>query len=237
MRLPAEQTSPWLINTPKSAPSIAASKSASAKKIFGDFPPSSSVTRFTVSAACLTMVLPTAALPVNAILLTSGCCTSGAPQLSPKPVMIFTTPGGNPTSVSQVAISSAVRGVLPDLLSQPEQRAPALLRRGRSPRPIFESRLRGSNSAVHVVGVGIRNLRDHFLRCGIVDRKCLARLAFNPLAVDVHLVCTHFCLYPCWHGDLHQLAELRSAGHYVILLTCTGETPAPTSLVVDLRRP
>src|SRR6184192_1140779 len=109
--------------------------------------------------------------------------------------------------------------------------------RGRAPRTIFESRLRSSNSAVHVVGVGIRNLRDHFLRCGIVDRKCLARLAFNPLAVDVHLVCANLCLYPCWHGDLHQLAELRSAGHYVILLTCTGETPAPTSLVVDLRRP
>src|SRR2546427_6579847 len=61
MRLPAEQTSPWLINTPKRAPSIAASKSASAKKMLGDFPPSSRVTRFTESAACLTIILPTAA--------------------------------------------------------------------------------------------------------------------------------------------------------------------------------
>ena len=52
---------------------MAASKSASAKNMLGDFPPSSSVTRFTVSAACLTMILPTAALPVNAILFTSGC--------------------------------------------------------------------------------------------------------------------------------------------------------------------
>src|SRR5450432_1628495 len=99
------------MNTPNSAPSMAASKSASAKKIFGDFPPSSSVTRFTVSAACFTMILPTAAEPVKAILLTSGCCTSGAPQVSPNPVTILTTPGGRPTSENQLAISSAVRGV------------------------------------------------------------------------------------------------------------------------------
>ena len=51
MRLPAEQTSPWLMKTPKSAPSTAASKSASAKKMFGDLPPSSSETFFSVSAA------------------------------------------------------------------------------------------------------------------------------------------------------------------------------------------
>src|ERR1041384_985593 len=99
------------MKTPNSAPSMAASKSASAKKMLGDLPPSSNVTRFTVSAACLTMILPTAALPVNAILLTSGCCTSGAPQVSPNPVMTLTTPGGTPTSLSQFAISRAVIGV------------------------------------------------------------------------------------------------------------------------------
>src|SRR5207244_10925139 len=127
-----------------------------------------------------------------------------------------------------------IRGVLPDLLSQPEQRAPAILRCGRSPRAIFESRLRGGNSAVHVVGIRIRNLRDHFLRCGIVDRKCLARLAFNPLAVDVHLVCANLCLYSCWHGYLHQLAELLSYGHYVILITYTGYTASTPSYVLVL---
>ena len=51
IRLPAEHISPWLRNTPNNAPSTAASKSASAKKMFGDFPPSSSVTFFSVSAA------------------------------------------------------------------------------------------------------------------------------------------------------------------------------------------
>jgi len=40
--------------------------------MLGDLPPSSSVTRFTVSAACLTMILPTAALPVKGDLVHVG---------------------------------------------------------------------------------------------------------------------------------------------------------------------
>src|SRR6185436_18976230 len=98
MRLPAEHTSPWLTKTPNSAPSTAASKSASAKKMFGDFPPSSSEIFFSVSAAPRMMTLPTSALPVNAILSTSGCSTIAAPADSPVPVTIFTTPGGSPAS-------------------------------------------------------------------------------------------------------------------------------------------
>src|ERR1700688_223726 len=109
--LPAEQTSPWLMNTPNSAPSMAASKSASAKKMLGDLPPSSSVTRFTVSAASFTIILPTLADPVKAILFTSGCFTSGDPQLSPNPVITLTTPLGNPTSSNHFASSSTVNGV------------------------------------------------------------------------------------------------------------------------------
>src|SRR6266478_3761806 len=99
------------MNTPNSAPSTAASQSASAKNTLGDFPPSSSVTRFSVSAALFTMILPTAALPVNAILSTPGWLTSAAPATSPTPFTTFTTPGGKPTSSSQFANSSAVSGV------------------------------------------------------------------------------------------------------------------------------
>src|ERR1700676_797301 len=99
------------MNTPKSAPSTAASQSAPSKKIFGDFPPSSRVTRFKVSAALLTIILPTAALPVKAILSTPGCATSAAPAVSPKPLTMFTTPGGKPNSSNQLATSIIVRGV------------------------------------------------------------------------------------------------------------------------------
>src|SRR5438105_12046321 len=99
------------MNTPNSAPSMAASKSASAKKMFGDLPPSSKVTSLTVSAAILTICLPTAALPVKATLSTSACVTRGAPADSPKPVTTLTTPGGSPISANQFAISSTVSGV------------------------------------------------------------------------------------------------------------------------------
>ena len=86
------------MNTPNSAPSTAASKSASAKKMFGDLPPSSSEIFFSVSAAPRMIVLPTSALPVNAILSTSGCSTIAAPAVSPSPVTMLTTPGGRPAS-------------------------------------------------------------------------------------------------------------------------------------------
>src|SRR5271155_823354 len=99
------------MNTPNSAPSTEASQSASAKNMFGDLPPSSSVTRFSVSAALLTMIFPTAALPVNAILSTPGCATSAAPAVSPAPFTILTTPGGAPHSSNQLATSIAVSGV------------------------------------------------------------------------------------------------------------------------------
>src|SRR5438309_31640 len=65
------------MKTPKSAPSTAASQSASGKKMLGDLPPSSRVTRLSVSAALFTMIFPTAALPVKAILSTLGCATMG----------------------------------------------------------------------------------------------------------------------------------------------------------------
>ena len=79
--------------------------------MLGDLPPSSKVTRLIESAAAFKMILPTAALPVNAILFTSGWMTSGAPAVSPYPVMMFTTPAGTPTSWNQLAISNAVSGV------------------------------------------------------------------------------------------------------------------------------
>src|SRR5579863_5799231 len=99
------------MNTPNNAPSTAASQSASAKKMLGDFPPSSKVTRFSVSAALLTIILPTAALPVKAILSTPGCATSAAPAISPTPLITLTTPGGSPASSNQFANSRAVSGV------------------------------------------------------------------------------------------------------------------------------
>ena len=57
------------------------------------------------------MILPTSALPVNAILSTSGCATIAAPAVSPTPVTMLTTPGGRPASAKLDGELEHVSGV------------------------------------------------------------------------------------------------------------------------------
>src|SRR4029450_13287611 len=73
-------------------------------------PTSRSVTFVKGSAAVRMISLPTAALPVNAILSTSGCSTIAAPAGSPSPVTMLTTPGGSPASSKDDASSRTGRG-------------------------------------------------------------------------------------------------------------------------------
>lgn len=56
------------------------------------------------------MICPTSVEPVKAILHTSGWSTRAAP-VSPKPVTIFTTPGGNPASLINSPNFNADKGV------------------------------------------------------------------------------------------------------------------------------
>ena len=77
----------------------------------GDLPPSSSVTRFSVSVAARLMILPTSVEPVNATLSTSGWRTRRSPAVSPMPVTMLTTPAGIPASATRSASLSAVSGV------------------------------------------------------------------------------------------------------------------------------
>ena len=93
---------PWLKNTAPCVPASAASRSASAKTMLGDLPPSSSETRFRFPFAASTIFWPVVCSPVKVTLSTSVCAASGAPAVSPKPVTTLTTPGGNPTSVDQL---------------------------------------------------------------------------------------------------------------------------------------
>src|ERR1022692_1299632 len=79
--------------------------------MLGDLPPSSSVTFFRSLAAALTISLPTAVDPVNATLSTLPCAASGAPQVSPNPVITLSTPGGKPASKHSCASRSADSGV------------------------------------------------------------------------------------------------------------------------------
>ncbi len=78
--------------------------------MFGDLPPSSSVTRLSALPAFAPISRPTAVEPVNAILSTSGWSTSAAP-VAPSPVSTLSTPGGKPTSSASSPRRSALSGV------------------------------------------------------------------------------------------------------------------------------
>lgn len=70
MRLAQMQVWPAFLNAEATTPAAAVSTSASSKTMKGAFPPSSSDTRFTVSAAPAISCFPTRVEPVNPIFLT-----------------------------------------------------------------------------------------------------------------------------------------------------------------------
>ena len=67
----------------------------SAKKMFGDLPPSSTVDGMMFSAAHLRMCEPTGVEPVKAILAMRLLVASASPASRPKPWTMLSTPGGS----------------------------------------------------------------------------------------------------------------------------------------------
>ena len=78
----------------------------------GSLPPSSSVTRFSVSAELAITFLPVATEPVKEILSMSGCSVIHWPRSLPADSTL-TTPGGN-TDCANSPIFSVVNGVYGD---------------------------------------------------------------------------------------------------------------------------
>ena len=74
-------------------------RSASAKMMLGDLPPSSSRVRCMRRAAAAWMWQPTAVLPVNEIMSTSGDSQSATPISGDEPQTKLTTPGGRTESI------------------------------------------------------------------------------------------------------------------------------------------
>jgi hypothetical protein len=79
--------------------------------MLGDFPPSSSVMRFSVSAEFRMISRPVDVSPVKAILSMPGWATISRPSVVPVPVTTLSTPGGRPTSLAICASARAVSGV------------------------------------------------------------------------------------------------------------------------------
>src|SRR5262249_1684703 len=108
--------------------------SASSNTITGAWPPSSMVTRFTVSAAAFSTRLPTGTDPVSVTLRTTGEASSFGEMTLMAPVSRLTTPGGNPAAwqhstmrATEVGASSAGR----QMIEQPAASAGAILRAAR----------------------------------------------------------------------------------------------------------
>mmetsp|Transcript_54902 Transcript_54902/g.130368 ORF Transcript_54902/g.130368 Transcript_54902/m.130368 type:complete len:242 (+) Transcript_54902:317-1042(+) len=94
-RVPLLHTSPCVQKFAIMAADTASSMSASPKMTRGDFPPSSRVTCFSVSAAALAMRIPVGTDPVSDTFLMRGFSTSNCP-VDPSPCNTLTSPGGTP---------------------------------------------------------------------------------------------------------------------------------------------
>ncbi len=112
MRVRAQQSWPELSRNDMGAAAAAASRSASAKTMFGLLPPSSRVTRLRSAEPFASTCLPTAIDPVNTIFATPGCSTSALPVTGPWPGRTWKRPSGRPASRASSASRSAVSGVV-----------------------------------------------------------------------------------------------------------------------------
>ena len=75
----------------------------SAKKMFGDLPPSSSVTGMMFCDAYCMISRPVVVSPVKAILAMRGLEASGLPASRPKPLTTLSTPGGSRSPISSIS--------------------------------------------------------------------------------------------------------------------------------------
>ena len=98
MRVAALQDWPVLLKQKAAPIRTALSTSQSSKTRFGDLPPSSSETVFTVSAAALLIKIPARVEPVNDTTSISGCDDKIVPTPAPSPLTMLNTPAGKPAS-------------------------------------------------------------------------------------------------------------------------------------------
>src|SRR5207248_7434749 len=105
------QTWPWFANDERTLPAMAASRSASAKMMFGFLPPSSSETFLNNGAAASATFFPVTVPPVNEIVVILGWAVIAAPTFGPVPWTTLSTPLGNPASAQISHNRYAVIGV------------------------------------------------------------------------------------------------------------------------------
>jgi hypothetical protein len=110
-RLAAVQRWPVVPKADHRIPSVARSRSASARTTIPFLPPSSRLTRLSRRAARSAIRLPVADEPVKEMTGTSGESTIVSPTSAPLPVTRLTVPGGRPASAMSSTRSVAQCGV------------------------------------------------------------------------------------------------------------------------------
>src|SRR5207245_1675761 len=204
-RFTARHACPALKNRPIAVAAVARRMSASSQTIIGSLPPSSSVTRVTLSAASFMIRLPVSVCPVNAILFTFGCETRASPISAPGPCTVFSTPAGMPTELMILVLRDSRRlddGMRERLaLLEGQQlrdlgyRGLHLHRRGvheggalgaRERRPRRESFRGGLDRRVDLRRGALRDRVHDLAVRGISDLDRLSRLRGDGLAVDEH---------------------------------------------------
>ena len=108
MREAAEQVCPAFWSPAFTRNGSAASRSASANTIWGDLPPSSSVTGTALRAAAACTDAPASNEPVKETWCTPGWPASAAPASAPVPGTTFSAPRGSPARRAISAKASAV---------------------------------------------------------------------------------------------------------------------------------
>src|SRR2546425_541331 len=185
---------------PKRALVTAVSRSTSSKMMWGDFPPSSSVTVFRLVADICTISRPVTYSPVKAILSTPGCEARAAPAVGPNPGTTLSTPSGSPASAARRASSRVVIGVCSAGFRTtvlPQARAGAAFHvamgrgafhgRGAGPRALVGG-ARGRDGGVDVGLVALGDDRDHGAVVRADALEALAGTAVDELAVDEELI-------------------------------------------------
>ena len=110
-RLAHTQVCPVLRYLEASAPSTAASRSASSKTMKGALPPSSSESFLMLGAHCDISLTPISVEPVKVSLRTIGLAVSSPPISAAPPVSTLNTPLGIPARSASTASASAEYGV------------------------------------------------------------------------------------------------------------------------------
>ena len=92
--------------------------------------------------------------------------------------------------------------ILANFFGETEEHTPALLGGGGRPGTVVKGSLGGGDGTIHVVNIGIGNLREDLFIRGIIDGESLIGPAVDPVAIYIHLISADFGFYSGWHKDL-----------------------------------